>query len=222
MTFIKRALLIGSSGGIGAALATALGDADLVTLSRSADGLDVTREESVAAAAARLTAPFDLIFDATGGLSIDGSMPEKALSQVSAEAFAEQFALNAIGPALMLKHFGPLLPREGRAVFATLSARVGSIGDNRLGGWISYRASKAALNQIVRTAAVEMTRRNRDSIVVALHPGTVETPLTRKYLGRHPSVSADEAAGNLLRVVGALEPAQTGGFYDYAMKEVPW
>ncbi|NNU79907.1 SDR family NAD(P)-dependent oxidoreductase [Halovulum dunhuangense] len=217
-----RILLIGASGGIGAAMADALQGTRLATLSRSADGLDVTDEASVAAAAARLEGPFDLIFDATGALEIGGHGPEKALAQIDPQAMAAQFALNAIGPALLLKHFGPHLRREGRAVFATLSARVGSIGDNRLGGWISYRAAKAALNQIVRTAAIELARRNRETIVVALHPGTVQTDLTRKYLGRHPAVTPEEAAQNLLKVLAGLTPAQNGGFFDYAGKDIPW
>ncbi|MHA3976450.1 SDR family NAD(P)-dependent oxidoreductase [Halovulum sp. GXIMD14794] len=214
-------LLIGASGGIGRALAKALGTAQLTTLSRSADGLDLADEASIATAAERIDGPFDLIFDATGALEIDGHGPEKALSQIDPQAMAAQFALNAIGPALLLKHFGPKLSREGRAVFATLSARVGSIGDNRLGGWISYRASKAALNQIVRTASIEMTRRNKESIVVALHPGTVQTPLTHKYVGEK-ATPPDVAAANLLRVLHALRPQHTGGFFDYAFKEIPW
>ncbi|MEO0914728.1 MAG: C factor, cell signaling protein, partial [Pseudomonadota bacterium] len=115
-----------------------------------------------------------------------------------------------------------LLARDKRAVFATLSARVGSIGDNRIGGWISYRAAKAAQNQIVRTAAIEMRRRNRESIVVALHPGTVATALSEKYLGRHKSVSPEEAAGNLVRVLHGLTPEHSGGFFDYAGAEIVW
>jgi len=215
-------LLIGASGGIGRALTEAFSGATLTTLSRSADGLDITDEDSVRSAADRLAGPFDLIFDATGALEIDGMGPEKSLDHITPDAMIAQFRLNAVGPALLLKHFAPRLARTGPATFATLSARVGSIGDNRLGGWISYRAAKAALNQIVHTAAIEMTRRNRESIVVALHPGTVETPLTRKYLGRHPSVTPQEAAANILRVLHSLRPEHSGGFFDYAMRPIPW
>lgn len=217
-----RVLLIGGSGGIGSAMAAALSSADLTVLTRSGDALDITDEASVARAAGALEGPFHLIFDATGGLQIGEHGPEKSLSQIDPAAMAAQFALNATGPALLLKHLSPLLARDQRAIFATLSARVGSIGDNRLGGWISYRAAKAALNQIVRTAAVELARTNRQSIVVALHPGTVQTPLTQKYLGRHPSVPPAEAAANLLRVLHDLRPEHSGGFYDYALREVPW
>ncbi|WP_112323934.1 SDR family NAD(P)-dependent oxidoreductase [Oceanibium sediminis] len=216
-----RVLLIGASGGIGQALHSAFAPAQVTTLSRSADGLDLTDEASVARAAARLPGPFDLIFDATGGLEIAGQGPEKALGQIDPKAMAAQFALNAIGPALLLKHFAPKLG-EGPAIFASLSARVGSIGDNHIGGWYSYRAAKAAQNQILRTASIELRRKNRQAIVVALHPGTVQTALTEKYLGRHRSVTPDEAAENLLRVLLALKPEHSGGFFDYAMKPVPW
>ena len=215
-------LLIGASGGIGTALAERFSVARLTTLSRSADGLDVTDEATIAAAAERLEGPYDLIFDATGALEIGGHLPEKTITKLSPEAMALQFAVNAIGPALLLKHFGPKLARDKRAVFATLSARGGSIGDNRIGGGISYRAAKAALNQIVRTSAIELARRNRESIVVALHPGTVETPFTAKYAGHNKTVPADEAAINLIRVLTSLTPEHSGGFYDYAMEEIPW
>jgi len=131
-------------------------------------------------------------------------------------------AVNAIGPALVLGHMARLLPRDRRAVVAVLSARVGSIGDNRIGGWHSYRASKAALNQIVRGAAIEIGRTHRQAVCVALHPGTVATSFTAGYAGRHPTVAPDEAATNLLAVLDGLTPAQSGGFYDYAGVVVPW
>ncbi len=217
-----RTLLIGASGGIGAALAEALAGTGLTTLSRSADGLDLADEASIAAAAARIDGPFELVFDATGGLEIAGTGPEKALAEIDPAAMAAQYALNAIGPALLLKHFAPKLAKDRRAVFATLSARVGSIGDNRLGGWYGYRAAKAGLNQIVRTAAVEIARSRPQAIVLALHPGTVRTALTAKYLGRHPAVSPGEAAANLLAVIAAREPRDSGGFFAWDGKPIPW
>jgi len=217
-----KVLLIGASGGIGSALAVALAETDLTALSRSGDGLDLTDEATVAAAAARVDGPFDLIFDATGALEIDGRGPEKALSDIDPAAMAAQFALNAIGPALLLKHFSPKLAKGRRAVFATLSARVGSIGDNRLGGWYGYRASKAALNQIVRGAAIEIGRKRPEAVVLALHPGTVETPLTRRYVGRHPAVAPAEAAQNLLAVIAARGPEDTGGFFAWDGAPIPW
>ncbi len=195
---------------------------EVVGVSRSADGLDVTDEASVAGVLGRLEGPFDVVFNATGALEVGGAVPEKSVRQLDAKAMADQFAVNCIGPALVLKHAVRLLPKEGRSVLAVLSARVGSIGDNRLGGWHSYRAAKTAVNQIVRGAAIELGRTHKDHICVALHPGTVATEFTRKYLGRHPAVPAEEAAVRLVDVVEALVPAQSGGFYDYAMKEIPW
>lgn len=219
-----RALVIGASGGIGAALAARLRHegAEVTALSRSTDGLDVTDEASIAAALGRLEGQFDRILVATGGLSIDGHPPEKTMKSLDATRLAAQFALNAIGPALVLKHALPLLPRDRRCVFAALSARVGSIGDNRAGGWYGYRAAKAALNQLLHTAAIEVARTHPRAVVVALHPGTVATPLTERYLGRHPAVSPKESADNLLRVISHLTPEHSGGFFDWAGKEIVW
>ncbi|MEX3313658.1 SDR family NAD(P)-dependent oxidoreductase [Sulfitobacter sp. PS-8MA] len=219
-----RVLVIGASGGIGAALAQACrarGE-EVTTLSRSDDGLDLMDEVSVNAAMARLSGPFDAVIVATGALEIDGGAPEKSLRAITQKAMMDQFALNAVGPALVLRHAGALLPRDRRAVFAVLSARVGSIGDNHLGGWISYRSAKAAVNQIVHTAAIELSRSHPQSICVALHPGTVKTAFTEKYLHRHPAVPASEAAANLLAVIDGLTPKDSGGFYDWAGKTVPW
>ncbi len=221
MTY-DRVLIIGASGGIGAALSASVPAREIVTLSRRENGFDLTDEGSVSKWAARLTAPFDLIFDATGALEIDGTGPEKSVKAIDPDAMACQFAINAIGPALIFKHFMGHLPRDQRAILATLSARVGSIGDNRLGGWISYRAAKAALNQIVRTTSIELARTHKQSICVALHPGTVQTPLTKKYVGNHPAVAPVEAAQNLLAVMEKLEPSGTGGFFDWKGDVVEW
>ena len=219
-----RVLVIGASGGIGTALTEALrARGDRVTpLSRADDGLDLTDEASVNSALERFNVAFDAVIVATGALEIDGAAPEKSLRAITQKAMLDQFALNAVGPALILRHAARLLPRDRRAVFAVLSARVGSIGDNRLGGWISYRSAKAAVNQIVHTAAIELGRSHPQSICVALHPGTVETPFTEKYLGHHPAVPPSEAAGNLLRVIDRLTPDDSGGFFDWAGKGVPW
>ena len=218
-----RTLILGASGGIGGALAKAFAarGEDVTALSRSKDGFDITSEDSVAQHLAGL-GPFDRIVVATGALEIDGAEPEKTVKAIRAKAMADQFALNAIGPALVLSHAHSLLPRDRRAVFAVLTARVGSIGDNRLGGWVSYRAAKAAANQILRTASIELARSHRQAVCVALHPGTVATDFTAKYLGRHPAVPPDDAAANLLAVMDALTPDQTGHFFDWAGKPVPW
>lgn len=221
---MERALIIGNSGGIGAALEQALRQRglDLHGLSRSRDGLDITQEQSVETHLAALKGPFDLILVTTGALVIDGAEPEKSLRALSPDALAHQFALNAMGPALVLKHAVRLLPRKSPAVFAALSARVGSIGDNALGGWYSYRTAKAALNQLIHTAAIELARTHRHLACVCLHPGTVETDFTRAYLDRHASVPAPQAAERLLRVIDGLGPADTGRFLDYSGTEVPW
>lgn len=221
---MDTALIIGASGGIGAAVAQALGARGVAVtgLSRSGDGLDVTDEGSVRAALGRLSGPYDLILVATGALEIGGARPEKALKQVTAQAMVDQFVLNCVGPSLVLKHAVDLLPRDRRSVFAALSARVGSIGDNGFGGWYSYRTAKAALNQMIHTGAIELARSHREAVCVALHPGTVATPFTEKYLGRHPSVPPEEAAQNLLAVIGDLGPGDSGQFFDWQGKPVPW
>lgn len=221
-----RALVIGASGGIGGALVTVLkgdvGCSEVISLSRSGTGFDVTNEESVAASAASLEGPFHLIFCATGGLTIDGVGPEKSLRQISAEAMMRQFALNAVGTALVTKYFTPLLPKKERGLMGFLSARVGSIGDNNLGGWISYRASKAALNQIIRTASVELARTNPDAVIVPLHPGTVATSLSEKYSGGHERTEPTAAATNLLSVLNSLQPSQSGQFFAYDGSKIEW
>lgn len=212
-----RALVIGTSGGIGAALAAALAArGEVVGLSRSEGGLDLTDEDSIRAAFRRVTGPFDMVFVASGALG----QPEKTLKAFDPAAFAAQVALNAAGPMLVLKHALPMLPRVRRAVFAALSARVGSIGDNRLGGWYSYRASKAALNQLLHSAAVELARTHPQAVVAALHPGTVATRFTEGYGGE--KLTPAESATRLLAVLDGLTPAQSGGFFDHRGETVPW
>jgi len=221
---MENALVIGASGGIGAALCKVLSQngVDVKGLSRSSHNLDVTDETSIAAALSPLTGPYDLIFVATGALEIDGARPEKSIKQITPQAMMDQFALNCVGPSLVLKHALRLLPRDRRAVFAALSARVGSIGDNSLGGWHSYRSSKAALNQMLHGAAIELGRSHKEAICVALHPGTVATSFTEKYVGRHPVVSPIEAARNLLAVMNDLSTDDSGGFFDWKGDRIPW
>ncbi len=221
-----RALIIGSSGGIGQALffecAVRYGPGHVFGLSRSKDSLDVRSEASIAAAIAKLDGFFDLIVTATGALQIDGNGPEKSLRQVTEKSLRDQFEVNAIGPALLLKHTHHLLPRDRRSVFAVLSARVGSIGDNRLGGWYGYRASKAAVNQIVRTASIEIARSHPQAICVALHPGTVATPFTADYVDPEKATPPNLAARKLLSVIETLTADQTGSFLDYAGLSIDW
>ncbi len=217
-------MVIGSSGGIGSALVAELRErrVDVVGLSRRDDGLEITDESSVAHHLGALEPPFDLVITATGALVVDRAEPEKAMREITAEGLLGQFRVNALGPALVLKHAIRLLPKDRRSVFAALSARVGSIGDNRLGGWHSYRASKSALNQLVHGASIELARTHKHAITVCLHPGTVATSFTADYAGRHRTVTPKEAAGNLLDVVHGLEPSDSGGFFDYAGKRIPW
>lgn len=218
----ENALIIGASGGIGSEMVRAVIAKNLVELSRSEDGFDLLDEASIAGAAASLPGPFDLIFDATGALEVDGVGPEKSLSTLDPEAMARQFAVNAIGPALIFKHFKSHLPRDRRGVIATLSARVGSIGDNSLGGWISYRSAKAALNQIVKTTSIELRRTHQYGICAAVHPGTVRTPLTEKYVGNHPTVEPNVAARNILAVLRNLAPDDSGGLFDWKGDQIEW
>ncbi len=223
------AVVAGSSGGVGAALVSALrqqvGFEEVVELSRTGSlAFDIADEASVAAAAQSLAGrDVRLVIDATGFLHGGAFQPEKSLRQLDPAHMLHSFAVNAMGPALMMKHFLPMAPREGRFVFATLSARVGSIGDNKLGGWHSYRASKAALNQFMRTAAVELARTRPNAICVSLHPGTVDTRMSAAFSKTGLDVRApDVAAADLLRVIDGLTPKETGGFFDYKGEVVPF
>lgn len=221
---MNRTLIIGASGGIGSALAAACiaRDERVVALSRRDDGFDITDEACVMAQLGALEGVFDRIVVATGALEIGDAVPEKTVKAITKQAMMGQFELNAVGPALVMAHVARLLPRKGRSVCAVLSARVGSIGDNRMGGWISYRAAKAAVNQVVHTSAIELARTHKEATCIALHPGTVATAFTEKYVARHPTVAPEDAAQNLLSVMDGLTAAQTGGFFDWAGKEVPW
>ena len=230
------AVVIGATGGIGAALLEQLKNervfTQVIALSRnSTPTLDLLDEASITHAAQvvrDLNLPVRLIIDATGMLSGIGPngesfQPEKSWSQLNAAQMAHTFAINAIGPALVMKHFLPLLPRQGKAVFATLSAKVGSIGDNRLGGWYSYRASKAALNQLMHTAAVELKRRQPEALCVALHPGTVDTGLSASFAKTGLEVQTPtEAARRMLAVVEGLGATDSGGFFNHDAAVLPW
>ncbi|MGY3448559.1 SDR family NAD(P)-dependent oxidoreductase [Bradyrhizobium sp. USDA 4353] len=222
------AAVFGASGGIGAALSSALAESGhfnaILCFSRSSDpAFDLTDEASVAQASETVAAAGEirLVIIATGMLHEADAQPEKSWRELDAARLARAFAINATGPALVMKHLLPRLPRTGKAMLAALSARVGSIGDNRLGGWYGYRASKAALNQLVHCAAIELARRAPDAICVALHPGTVATKLSAPFASAS-GVAPVEAARHLLGVIDRLGPQDSGGFYDWRGTPVPW
>jgi NAD(P)-dependent dehydrogenase (short-subunit alcohol dehydrogenase family) len=226
------AVVIGASGGVGGAAADALeasGRHALVhRFARSLSGpghLDLEDEATISAAAARVAegpAPA-LVFVATGVLH-HGHEPERSYKAMTAEHLLRDFTINTVGPALVARHFLPLLPRDRRSVFAALSARVGSTGDNRLGGWHSYRASKAALNMILRNLAIELARTNPEAIVAGLHPGTVDTGLSQPF---QRGVKAEKlftpaySAEQLLQVLDGLTPVDSGGVFAWDGVRVP-
>ena len=226
----SAAVIIGASGGIGGALEAALIEEGQFDVARSRSGdhhLDLLDEASIAAAAAYVAqgpAP-SLVIIATGLLHRGDQQPEKALSDLDPDWLAQLYAVNAIGPTIVAKHFLPIMPKVGRTVFAALSARVGSIGDNRLGGWHGYRASKAALNMLVRNLAIEERRRNDRAIVVTLHPGTVATALSRPFQNNVPKgqlSDPERAALQLLDVIEGLKVPDGGKLFDFQGEEVPF
>jgi NAD(P)-dependent dehydrogenase (short-subunit alcohol dehydrogenase family) len=225
-----KALVLGASGAIGAAVVAELTSRPtcqaVVALSRSSHaGFDLCDEASLAqaAASAREQAPFHLIFCATGVLQVDGRAPEKRLADIDPAHMARALAINAIGPALVIKHFSDLMPLRERALLAVLSARVGSIGDNHKGGWYSYRASKAALNMLLRTAAIEVARKRPLAVLAALHPGTVASALSAPIIGNTAASTPQHAAQHLLAVLDGL-PAEgaSGGFYAWDGSPIAW
>jgi len=234
-----RCAVLGASGGIGSALVRRLAarpDVEVVHAGARAgpvpEGPKVLPfrfvlgdESSIALAAKGIGVPLDLVIVATGTLHrADGSGPEKSYRALEAAGMAEMYAVHAIGPALAAKHFLPLLGRDRRAVFAALSARVGSIGDNRLGGWHSYRAAKAALNMLLRNFAIEMKRSHPLAVVAGLHPGTVDTALSRpfqKSVAPGRLFTPEFAAERLLEVIGGLEPSDSGKVFAWDGAEVP-
>jgi NAD(P)-dependent dehydrogenase (short-subunit alcohol dehydrogenase family) len=219
-----QALVVGASGGIGAALLAELEAcgrfARVTGWSRRAGQIDLEDEQSIIRAAAGLAGgpPLRLAICATGLLHDGGQQPEKSWRAMDAATLLRAYAVNAVGPALLAKHLLPLLPAEGKSAFAALSARVGSIGDNHLGGWHAYRASKAALNMLLRNLAIELGRRKPEALCVGLHPGTVDTPLSAPFQGNVAEgklFTPAFAAGRLLAVLEALRPEDSGQVFAW-------
>jgi NAD(P)-dependent dehydrogenase (short-subunit alcohol dehydrogenase family) len=237
-----RALVLGATGALGHAFVDALARdprcAEVVPVGRTGGVVDVASsgtaptapwlpnwdlrdEASLVALAAALTGPFHCVIDATGALTVDGHGPEKRLADVGANGLANSMQVNAIGPVLLLRCLSPLLARGERVVWAKLSARVGSIEDNRKGGWYSYRMAKAALNQGLQTAAIELARQRPQLVVAAMQPGTVRSRLSQPFVGEAATAPADAVAG-LLTALDGLEPNGRAHFVDHAGLAVPW
>ena len=229
------AVVIGSGGGLGAAFLAQLAHdgqyAQVLGLGRHTEvSVDYGEEASIANATqavagvcAAANLELRLLIVATGFLHGDPGQPERSWANLDAGYLEHVFKINTLGPALVMKYFFPLLPKQGRCVAGFVSAKAGSISDNALGGWYGYRASKAALNQLVKTAAIELTRRNRQSVCVALHPGTVDTALSQPFAKTGLKVRpAKEAAADLLRVMHALTPVDTGALIDYQGQTLPF
>lgn len=242
LSALGNAVIIGSSGGIGQALVrTLLAKArfksvfclsragltpsltpEIESLQTELVGLsiDLTDQDSIARAAQQvsLEGPLSLVLVATGMLQDDQQSPEKTMRHLSSDALLRSFQINAVGPALVAKHFLPLMNRHGPSVFAALSARVGSISDNRSGGWYSYRASKAALNMLIQTLALEHTRKFPLGVCVGIHPGTVDTGLSKPFQAGVPAqklFTPDQSADHIIKLVKQLEPADTGGLFAW-------
>jgi NAD(P)-dependent dehydrogenase (short-subunit alcohol dehydrogenase family) len=223
-----RALVIGASGGIGQAMMQHLTNAphcaEVVGLHRlSEPRIDFNNEASIASAADALrgSGKFHLIINAAGLLHSTAFSPEKKLGDLNYAQLEATFRVNTFGPALVLRHFASLLATE-RAVLALISAKVGSIEDNRLGGWYSYRASKAALNMLLKTAAIELKRSNPKAVLVSLHPGTVNTGLSKPFKGKQIGRLPSEAARDMLATLDRLGSADSGRFIAYNGARLPW
>lgn len=223
-----NALVIGSSGTIGAAFVEALNQdphcAAVVEMNRTlCPSFDLCDERGIEEALSdgKFSGPFDLIVDATGALTLDGVGPEKSLKSLEGDTMSQAMWVNCIGPALLLKLLMPRLSSE-RSIYAKLSARVGSITDNKLGGWYSYRASKAAFNMVLQTAAIEHHRRNKKAIFVALQPGTVASALSKPFVQSSDAMSAKDSVSQMLKAMERLQPKSGAHFIDFKGQDILW
>ena len=220
-----RALIFGASGGIGLAfskfLENKLGIENVIKLSRSFNGFEISDEEKILKFSESIEGSFNLIINAIGVLQTTEIGPEKTINAIKQKSMIDMMTINAIGPALLLKNFSKKLDKTKFSVFVNLSARVGSITDNRLGGWISYRSSKAALNQIIKTSSIEINRRNKNAICVGLHPGTVKTRFTEKFQNTTETISPEESVEMMMKVIESLSVDDNGNCFAYDGKVIP-
>jgi NAD(P)-dependent dehydrogenase (short-subunit alcohol dehydrogenase family) len=224
------AVVIGNSGSIGSAIEKELSDQgfkNIIGFNRSSSPrLDLLNEETIAQSAQFIkdqNTPVSLVFDATGLLHDDNNMPEKTYKNIDQIFMRKNFEINVMGPALIMKYFLPLLDKEEKSIFASISAKVGSISDNRYGGWYSYRASKAALNQMIKTASIEMKMKNQKAICLAIHPGTVESKLSKPFQKNDLTIqSPQESASNIFKILTSSTSKDTGSFYNWDGKIIDW
>jgi len=224
------AVVIGNSGSIGSAIEKELSDQgfkNIIGFNRSSNPrLDLLNEETIAQSAQFIKdkdIPVSLVFDATGLLHDDNNMPEKTYKNIDQIFMRKNFEINVMGPALIMKYFLPLLDKEEKSIFASISAKVGSISDNRYGGWYSYRASKAALNQMIKTASIEMKMKNLNAICLAIHPGTVESKLSKPFQKNDLTIqSPQESASNIFKILNSSTSKDTGSFYNWDGKIIDW
>ena len=190
--------------------------------------MDLTNEATIASGldeVSQHTPELHLAINCVGLLHNQHQQPEKALRQLEADKLLNYFHVNSVGPALLAKHLMPLFKHKKPALFATISAKVGSIGDNRLGGWYGYRASKAALNMLLKTAAIEYSRRSPNTTIVMLHPGTTDTKLSKPFQRNVPEgklFSTERTVSQLLAVLESVTPVDSGGFFSWDGSRLPW
>lgn len=228
-----NAIIIGASGGIGGALYHALSGhpkaGNILGFARTPSAghhpIDLDDDASLiaAAATARPHGPFHLIINATGRLHGDGLSPEKTWRHLEHDALTSAYQANCIGPVMAARHFLPLLAKDGKALYGFLSARVGSISDNRIGGWHGYRAAKAGLNMMIKNLAIEMAMKSREAIIIGLHPGTVATSLSKPFRGnvRHDIFTPEIAAQHLLTVINNAAPGDSGSQIGWDGRTIP-
>ena len=223
-------VIIGGTGAIGNAIAIEIGKLGFKEIlkigTKTNPSIDFNDESTIIKTAEfikKKNKPISILFDATGILHHENYMPEKTLKSIDIDFAKKNFLINSIGPALLIKHFAALLDSENKSVFATLSAKVGSISDNGYGGWYSYRASKAALNQLIKTASIEMKVKNKKAVFLALHPGTVKSNLSQPFQKANLKIQEpEESAKHLVKILDSVDQSQTGKFFNWDGSELPW